>query len=50
VELIVNIVSTLELSMTFIMYLSWLAPWVTLVSKAAFLLTACWGYRCLDNR
>ena len=48
--LLVNVVSTLELSMTFVMCLSWLAPWVTLASKAAFPLTACWGYRCLDNR
>lgn len=49
-RLLVNVVSTLELSMAFVMCLSWLAPWVTLASKAAFLLTACWGYRCLDNR
>lgn len=48
--LLVNVVSTLELSMTFVMCLSWLALWVTLASKAAFPLTACWGYRCLDNR
>lgn len=48
--LLLNVVSTLELSMAFVMCLSWLAPWVTLASKAAFLLTACWGYRCLDNR